>query len=227
MEQFESKLKEAERAAFQKEDKPRRWQKYDYSLESRMRQREDKEKQEERDGRKGKSKDSNYMSDRLIEDKDSRHSNKGSAVKDFSFRTAQHSYQSPPKPAFWKPHEDGGQEVQSFSSSKLRTQGSVTSGFRKPDYDDTDIPVRHGFRKPGYSSADIPRWRRTQPKEEDGKVSLDEKPTTAETATFEKPSRTEITINSRENDQNEQKEQIGEDALESKERSHNKSSYSG
>ncbi|XP_060090847.1 CWF19-like protein 2 [Heteronotia binoei] len=241
VELFESRLKEAERAAVQKENEHRRWQKSEYSEESRVRQRKDKEKQGERDGYKGKPKNRegkdyfqetrNYVRDRLMEDKDLRHSSKGSAMKDFSSRTAQHSHQrsceeslpSPAKPAFWKPHEDGGQEVQSFSSSKLHTQGSVTCGFRKPAYDtEDDIPVRHGFRKPDYSTEDIPRWRRTQPKEGDGK------PSTTEMATLdEKQSKTEMAITSIENDPKEKKEEIAEDVLESKEPSHSKSSYLG
>ncbi|XP_015276375.1 PREDICTED: CWF19-like protein 2 [Gekko japonicus] len=240
---FESRLKEAERAAVQKENEHRRWQKYEYSED--VRQRKDKEKHEERDGYQGKPKDRNskdyfqemrnYMRERLTEDKHPRHSSIGSAGKDFSSRTAQYSHQrsceksspGPLKPAFWKPHEDGGQEVQSFSSSKLRTQGSATCGFRKPNYDTEDIPVRHGFRKPDYSTEEIPRWRRTQPKEVDGKATLDEKPSTTEMAALdEKPSTTGMAVTSRKNDPREKKE-IGEDALESEEPSHSKSSYFG
>lgn len=246
MELFESRLKEAERATAQKENEHQRWQKCEYSEESCMRQKKDKEKQEERDGYKGKTKDRDskecfqetrdYVRDSLMEDKDPRHSSKGSAVKDFSSRTANYSHQrscekslpSSLKPAFWKPHEDGGQEVQSISSSKSRRQGSATCGFRKPDYDTEDIPVRRGFRKPDYSTEDIPRWRRTQPKEGDGKATLDEKPSTTEMATLdEKPSKTELATPSRENDVKKKKEEIAEDALESKEPSHSKSSYLG
>nr|XP_056714106.1 CWF19-like protein 2 [Euleptes europaea] len=244
---FESRLKEAERAAIQKGNERRKWQKSDYSKkEIHVRQRKDKDKQEERDGYKGKPKDRDnkdyfqepryYVRDRLREEKEPSHSSKGSAVKDFSCRTAQYSHQrscekslpSPMKPAFWKPGEDGEKEVQSFSSSKLHTHGSATSGFRKPSYDTEDIPVRRVFRKPDYSTEDVPRWRRAQPKEGDGKATLDEKPLTTERATLdEKPSKTEMAITSRENDPREKKEEITEDALENKEPSHSKSSYLG
>ncbi|XP_077197687.1 CWF19-like protein 2 isoform X2 [Paroedura picta] len=246
VELFESRLKEAERAAVQKENEHRRWQKCEYSEENRARQRKDKERQQERDGYKGEPKDRdsrvsfqemrNDMRERQTEDKDPRRSGEGSAVKDFSSSTSQYSHQRscekllprPLKPAFWKPHEDGGQEVQSFSSSKLRPQGSATCGFRKPNYDTEDTPVSHGFRKPDYSTEDIPRWRRTQLKEGDGKAALDEKPSTTEVATLdEKPPKTEMAVASRENDPREKKEEIAEPAFENKEPSHNKPSYLG
>ncbi|XP_048350177.1 CWF19-like protein 2 isoform X2 [Sphaerodactylus townsendi] len=244
MELFESRLKEAERAAVQKENERRKWPKSNYSeKESHMRPRRDKEKQQqqERDEYKGKPKDRdsedyfqetrNCTRNRLKEDKEPSHSSKGSAGKDFSPRTAQYSHQrsceksfpSPLKPAFWKPAEDGGQGRQSFSSSKLHTPG-----FRKPGYDTEDGPVSRVFRKPDYGAENTPRWRRTQPKEVEGKAALDEKSVTTEMATLaEKPCKTETAVSSRENDPREKKEETIEDALENDEPSHSKSSYSG
>ncbi|XP_054829337.1 CWF19-like protein 2 isoform X2 [Eublepharis macularius] len=246
VELFESKLKEAESAAVQKENEHRRgrWQKCDYSeMENPVRQKKDKEKQEERDSYKENPKDRdnkdgfqemrNYVRDRLAEDKEPRHSSKESALRDFSSRIAQYSHQrssekslpSPLKSTFWKPDEDGGQKAQIFSSSKLLNRSSASCGFRKPGYDTEDIPVSRGFRKPDYSTEDIPRWRRTQPKEGDRKATLDEKSFTTEMATLdEKQSETEMAIISKER---EKKEAISEDAVENKEPPHSKSSYLG
>ncbi|XP_007437475.2 CWF19-like protein 2 [Python bivittatus] len=224
VELFQSKLKEAETAAVQKENVGRRdWQKYKYS-ESKCTLREGKEKQEENNPEKFSYKEQpkekhskvyseeqrNYKGNGLTETKESRPSNKESTVADLTYRTRkdphplkhyEKPFSSSLKAAFLKPNNEGDEGGrQQRTPSQLLTPSGMSCGFRKP-VDDADV---------------IPRWRKAQPKGEIGKATLNEK-----------PSKANMTVTSREEEPREKGEEISETAMETKEPLESKTSCFG
>ncbi|XP_067322652.1 CWF19-like protein 2 [Anolis sagrei] len=222
VELFHSRLEEAEASAAQKE---KGWKKSSYSrTECSMRQKDARDKQEESSAERHSYKEHSKerynddysprerssRRDKLTEDREPRQSNKESALKDFSYRTAKDSnmknYESPflkpLKAMFLKPDDDNNQKSKPLRpSSQFVTPGSMGYGFRKPGDDDEAIP----------------RWRKAQPKEQIGKATVDEK-----------TSRNENTVMSEEeNDPRDKQEETQEDTLGKKEVLDSKSSYSG
>ncbi|XP_016848146.2 CWF19-like protein 2 isoform X1 [Anolis carolinensis] len=223
VELFHSRLEEAEASAAQKE---KGWKKSTYSgMERNMRPKDARDMQEEssaeRHSYKEQSKErynDDYSSrerssrrDKLTEDREPRHSNKESAVKDFSYRTAKDSnimknyenpFLKPLKAMFLKPDNDNNQK-----SKPLRP----SSQFVTPN------SMGYGFRKPGDDDEAIPRWRKAQPKEQIGKATVDEKTSRNEN----------IVINEEEKDSRVKQEEIQEDLGENEVLDSNTSSHSG
>lgn len=206
MEQFQSRLEEAERTAVLKDnDRRQGWQKHRYSeYEYNARKREEKEKPEERRVEKAyreqpkerDNKDYNQerRRDRPINDKETRYSNLDSSTKEFSrvakdwrpLRNYEKPFSSPSKPVFMRPN-DGEQENRTTSSkSILPTPASMSCRFRKP----------------GDDAAVIPRWHKTQPVKEDDQAAPDEK-----------PFKTDLAVTSREKEPTKKPEEIPEDIL--------------
>lgn len=210
MELFQSRFKEAERTAGQKEKDYRRrnWQERKCSENEQDVRRKDKGKREGWGGENDASSERpkqrynqehsqgqrSCWRDKATEGKEPKRSNLDSAVKDGSSRTftdspgsrnSEKAFLSPLKPTFLKPGEDRGQErkLQRPSSS------SLSLGFRKPD-DNTE---------------DVPRWRKSQPKEGHGKAASEEKLFTTETTQA---------VTSKERDSREKQELILKDTLE-------------
>ncbi|XP_063161896.1 CWF19-like protein 2 isoform X1 [Candoia aspera] len=213
VELFQSKLKEAETAAIQKENVSRRhWQKYKYS-ESKHTLRDGQEKQEENNpeklsyeeqpkekNRKVYSEEQrNYSRSGLRETEESTPNNKESTVADLTYRTRKDPHQlkhyekpfsSPVKAAFLKPNNDGDDGGrQQRTPSQLLTPSCMSGGFWKPS-DDADA---------------VPRWRKAQPKDETGKTALNEKPST-----------TNMAVTSREEEPKEKGEDTSGTAVEKK-----------
>lgn len=214
VEQFQSRLEEAEKAAIQKQHDCRPgWQKHRYSdYEYNARKREEKEEQKERSvenlTHREQPKERYYKDytqeqrrDRPANDKEPRYSNKDTSTKDISSRIARNfqpmrnyekPFASPLKPVFLRPSDEGEQENRPQSSqSRLHTPALVSCGFRKPG-DDAGV---------------IPRWRKMQPVKEDDQATQEEKQ-------FKNH---EPAVTSGEKDPREKLEEISEDALRKKE----------
>lgn len=213
MELFQSKLREAETAAVQKENDRKDWQKCKYS-ESKRTSRDGKEKQEEnyleRFSHKEQFKEKynkvcseepkNYRESERTETKKSRPSNKESTAANWTCTTRKDPHQlshyekpfsSSMKAAFLKPSHDGNEgSRQQRTSSQLLTPRFMSSGFRKP-VDDADV---------------TPRWRKAQPKDEIGKATPNEKSSETNKAVTSK----------KEEEPKEKEEQISEAAVEEK-----------
>ncbi|KAJ6662312.1 hypothetical protein lerEdw1_012476 [Lerista edwardsae] len=213
VEQFQSRLEEAEKAAILKQQDCRPgWQKHRYSdYESNARKREEKEEKERGVEKpihlhREQPKEKYYYDytqeqrrDRPANDKEPRYS-KDSSAKDISSRIARNlqpirnyekPFASPLKPVFLRPSDEGEQENRPQSSqSRSHTPASVSCGFRKPG-DDAGV---------------IPRWRKTQPVKED-QTTQDEKQFKSH----------EPAVTSGEKDPRDKLEEISEDALRKKE----------
>ncbi|KAM3837087.1 CWF19-like protein 2 isoform 1-T1 [Vipera latastei] len=223
VELFQSKLREAETTAVQKESDTRDWRKCRY-VESKSTSRNGREKQEEnnleRFSHKGQLKEEynkvcsedpkNYRGSERMETKKSRPSNKESTVVDWTYTTRKDPHQlnhyekpfsSSVKAAFLKPSiegDEGGRRAR--TSSQLLTSSFMNCGFRKP-FDDADV---------------TPRWRKAQPKDEIGKAILNEKSSEMNKA-----------VTRKEEEPKEKGEQISETAVEEKEMVESKPSCSG
>ncbi|XP_061484667.1 CWF19-like protein 2 isoform X2 [Rhineura floridana] len=216
VELFQSRLEEAKKAAVPKENDHRRgWQICKYSRNERgMRQKEEKGKQGESNAEKHADKERSeerctkeYSQERRSCKRDRPTEEPRQSNKDIPYRTVKESYKirnyekpfsSPFRAAFLKPNDDAdqGSRLQS-PSSQLLTPSSMSCGFRKP-------------------SDDVPRWRKTQPKEDIARATLDEKPLN-----------TEMAVTSKEEGLREKQEEIPKGALEKKEPLDSKSSFKG
>ncbi|XP_066477761.1 CWF19-like protein 2 [Tiliqua scincoides] len=217
VEQFQSRLEEAERAAVLKENDHRQgWRKHRYlEYEYSARKREENEKQEEKDVEKvtfrEQPKERNYTQeqrkDRPTNDNEPRYSNKDSSTKEFSprivkdfqpLRNYERPFSSLSKPVFLRPNVEWEQENKpKCSQSRSLTPASVSCSFRKPG-DDSEV---------------IPRWRKTQPMKEEAQATRDEK-----------QFKTDLVVTSGEKDPRDKLEEIPEDSLGEKEQLDSKSS---